>query len=163
MARKTVPRLPRNPVVPKAHRSGAGAHRSPLDYRRSGARADIDEQLGEAPLIIYHLVPEPYYRGIAPEEPYVSERYYDEGFIHFTAPVAELAAAGNRYYRSDPRPYLMLEVDELMLTAPVRYEDPGRIFPHLYGPLNRDAITTVRHFRRAADGTFIGPGEPAET
>ena len=29
-------------------------------------------------------------------------------------------------------------------------------FPHIYGPLNRDAIMGIRRMLRAADGTFIG-------
>ena len=30
------------------------------------------------------------------------------------------------------------------------------LFPHIYGPLNRDAIIAIRHLTRAADGTFTG-------
>ncbi len=152
-------RLPRNPVVLKAHRSGAGAHKSPFDYRRKAGRGEIDEQLSEISEPMYHLVPEPHFRKFSTGDPYVSERYYEEGFIHFTDPVAELAAVGNRYYRGDGRPYLVLDVARDLVTAPLKYEDPKKIFPHLYGPLNRDAIVRVRRFERLRDGTFVGPGE----
>ncbi len=153
------PRLPRNPVVLKAHRSGAGAHRSPLDYRRQDARREIGDRLGEISGPMYHLVPEPHFLRFGPGDPYVSETFYDEGFIHLTDPAGELAAVGNRYYRDDPRPYLVLEVDRDLVTAPLKYEDPAKIFPHLYGPLNRDAIISVRRFERLPDGTFTGPGD----
>lgn len=32
----------------------------------------------------------------------------------------------------------------------------GPLFPHIYGPLNRDAIVDIRRALRAADGTFTG-------
>jgi uncharacterized protein (DUF952 family) len=41
------------------------------------------------------------------------------------------------------------------LTAPLRYEtvpERGEMFPHLYGPLNLDAVTAVVD--------FAGPGQP---
>ena len=47
----------------------------------------------------------------------------------------------------------MINVDKV--TAPVRYEDPQRIYPHIHGPLNRDAIASALPVKRAADGTFL--------
>ena len=32
----------------------------------------------------------------------------------------------------------------------------GPLFPHIYGPLNRDAIIAIRRMARAADGAFTG-------
>ncbi len=161
--KKPAARLPRRPQVLKAHRSGAGAHRSPFDYRRADNRKAVREQTPERAEgnggLMYHLAPEPHYLRFGPGEPYISERYYEEGFIHFTGPEAELMAAGNRYYRDDPRPYLVLTVDRTLVTAPVKYEDLRKIFPHLHGPLNRNAIVEVRVAERTPEGTFIGPGE----
>ena len=68
---------------------------------------------------------------------------------------------GNRYYRDDPRPYLVLEVDLQRVAAPVVYEDDARRFPHIYGPLERRAVRRVCRVERAADGTFMAIGEPA--
>jgi uncharacterized protein (DUF952 family) len=49
----------------------------------------------------------------------------------------------------------VLVLDLARLQSPVKYEDPNRIFPHIYGPLNREAIQEVRPFPRATDGTFL--------
>jgi hypothetical protein len=38
---------------------------------------------------------------------------------------------------------------------------PALTFPHIYGPLNRDAVTGMRRLTRAADGAFTGYA-PAE-
>jgi uncharacterized protein (DUF952 family) len=41
---------------------------------------------------------------------------------------------------------------------------PAPLFPHIYGPLNRDAVTGMRRLVRAEDGAFTGyaPVAPAE-
>ena len=62
-------------------------------------------------------------------------------------------------YRADSRPFLVLVIDLARVRAPVRYEDPRRVYPHIYGPLNRDAIITVLDVPRAPDGTFLPPPE----
>ena len=41
--------------------------------------------------------------------------------------------------------------------APIQYEDEARIYPHIYGALNRDAIVAVRAASRGVDGTFLEP------
>jgi uncharacterized protein (DUF952 family) len=42
------------------------------------------------------------------------------------------------------------------LRAPVRIDDPGGRYPHIHGPLNRDAIVAVTEAVRSDDGRF-GP------
>ena len=75
-----------------------------------------------------------------------------EGFVHLsqTHQVRAVIAA----FYADVRDLVVLEVDPARLTAPLRYEAPATmpgttalmgapapgLFPHLYGPLNADAI-----------------------
>jgi uncharacterized protein (DUF952 family) len=40
------------------------------------------------------------------------------------------------------------------LQSPVRYDDPAQIYPHIYGPINLDAVVEVRRVIRLADGSF---------
>jgi uncharacterized protein (DUF952 family) len=65
----------------------------------------------------------------------------------------------NRLYagRTD---LVLLNVDPDRLSAPVRWEpgvptDPeSMLFPHLYGPLPADAVTSVTPYLPGADGRF---------
>ena len=61
----------------------------------------------------------------------------------------------NRYCKDDSRSYLVLVIDTNKVNAKIKYEDPQRIYPHIYGPLNRDAIVSTSPVSRAADGTFL--------
>ncbi len=108
-------------------------------------------------MAVYHLVPREDFEAQDPAEEYVPPQFAHDGFIHLTDGADELAAVGNRYYRADPRPYLALLVDLARVRAPVRYEDPRRVYPHIHGPLNRDAILAVLDVARLPDGTFLAP------
>jgi uncharacterized protein (DUF952 family) len=105
--------------------------------------------------ITFHLAPAEVWRAQADRPTYLPESYEADGFIHCTDGEEELIAVGNRYYTSDPRAYVVLSIDRDGIAAPVRYEDPGRIFPHIYGPLNTDAVLAVRRIERAPDGAFV--------
>jgi hypothetical protein len=48
----------------------------------------------------------------------------------------------------------VLVVDPALLSAPVRFEDPRGVYPHLFGPLDRTAVVAVRAMRRRPDGVF---------
>ncbi len=107
------------------------------------------------PAVTYHLVAEPYYQSCDPAEPYVPEAFADDGFIHCSDGVENVIATANRYYKDDGRPFIVLVIDIDKVTAPVKYEDPERIFPHIYGPLNRESIASALPVKHDADGTFL--------
>lgn len=112
-------------------------------------------------MLTYHLVPREEYDPAAAE--YLPAAFAGEGFIHTTKTLGIVHEVANRYYRADPRPYLLLTIDLDRATAPWRYDAAGEEYPHLYGPLNRAAVIGVRPLARAADGAFLrvaegGPG-----
>lgn len=106
-------------------------------------------------MLTYHLVPRAEFDPEAPQ--WVPAAYARDGFIHTTRVLALIPEVANRYYRTDPRPYLLLTIDLERLAVPWRYDAAGEEYPHLYGPLNRAAIVGVRPSPRAPDGTFLSP------
>jgi uncharacterized protein (DUF952 family) len=70
----------------------------------------------------------------------VGRSFADEGFIHCSFGHQVQGVADLRYRgRAD---VVLLEIDADRLVAPVKVEslDGGEAFPHIYGPLNRDAV-----------------------
>src|SRR5215210_2143970 len=120
-----------------------------------------DNREQEPPVVTLHLVPEEVWRAQKDDTRYLPDGFSSGGFIHCTHGDDLVIEVGNRYYRDDPRPYLVLEVDLERVAAPVKYEDDERRFPHIYGPLERHAVRRICRIEREADGTFVAIGEPA--
>jgi uncharacterized protein (DUF952 family) len=111
--------------------------------------------------IIYHLTLADYFNNLPADEPYVPHEFERDGFIHCTKGEERLLLVADTIYRRVPGDFLALVIDEGKLTSPLKYENVGGImFPHIYGPLNRDAIVRVMTMGRREDGTFLPIGEP---
>lgn len=79
-----------------------------------------------------------------------------EGFIHLSEDGQWLEVA-NRVYRGVPD-LVLLSIRSDRLRAEVRYEPAdGSVYPHLYGPLEVDAVVDVLDLPRAADGSIGVP------
>ncbi|HEV2128828.1 MAG TPA: DUF952 domain-containing protein, partial [Thermomicrobiales bacterium] len=72
-----------------------------------------------------------------------------------TSGLEPLRNVGNMFYTGDTRDYLVLVIDVTKITSEVRYDDPERIYPHIYGPLNAETVIGLLDVERSADGTFI--------
>ncbi len=107
--------------------------------------------------ITYHLVPAEYYRDFDRSQPYLPAAYEADGFIHCTDGADNVAAVGNAHYKDDRRMYVALVIDRRKVGPSVVYEDEARIYPHIYGALNRDAIVDILPVLRTADGGFLPP------
>ncbi len=80
----------------------------------------------------------------------------EEGFIH-ASQASQVTRTANKYYRDVPADLVLLVIDTDLVRAEVRYEDvPGAElpFPHIYGPLNADAVLAARPFAPGPDGRF---------
>ena len=103
-----------------------------------------------------HLVPTEVWERQQGGPTYLPEAYEGDGFIHLTIGESNVIDVANRYYRQDARAYSVLELDKDRIVANVQFDDDSGIYPHVYGPLNVDAVVAVRPVRREQDGTFIG-------
>lgn len=103
----------------------------------------------------FHLTPLACYVGLDPAEPYLPAAFDHDGFVHLTHGEARVLDVGNALYRAIPGDWVVLTVDLSRLSSPVRYDDPEQCFPHVYGPLDRSAITTVRRIERSGEGAFL--------
>jgi uncharacterized protein (DUF952 family) len=91
---------------------------------------------------------------------YEPEAFEREGFVHCTHGEQYLVDVGNRYYVDDPRPHVALQIDVVKLAARVVYEDPEHVFPHVYGPIETDAVVAVREMVRDSGGRFLALAPP---
>ncbi|MBA6365300.1 DUF952 domain-containing protein, partial [Colwellia sp. BRX8-8] len=65
-----------------------------------------------------------------------------EGFIHAT-PKSQLNRLANKYYKDKEQP-LILIVDKELVIPEIKWEPAsGGLYPHIYGPLNINAVTRV--------------------
>ena len=73
------------------------------------------------------------------------------GFIHCSQ-AEQVAGVHERFYRHVSDPLRLLTIDTDLLTSPWQLDDvPGQPlpFPHVYGPLDLDAVVTAKpYFRR---------------
>ncbi len=96
---------------------------------------------------------------------YRGDTLESDGFIHCSLPEQVIAVANALY--GGQAGLCLLVIDETRAAAEVRYEDcyaSGQRFPHIYGPLNLDAVLRVVDFPPQADGTFVLPSlEPDAT
>jgi uncharacterized protein (DUF952 family) len=82
-----------------------------------------------------------------------------EGFIHCSEADQVLRSA-NKFYTGQ-HGLVLLGIDPSRLHSELRYEpaSDGQQYPHIYGPLNPDAVVQTLGFEPAADGRFALPPE----
>jgi uncharacterized protein (DUF952 family) len=104
----------------------------------------------------FHLVPEAIWTAADPTTPYAAASLALEGFIHCTDGVEALGATFDCHYGTDRRAFLALRLDLDAVGEPWRYDVPDSPYPHIYGPIRRDAILSVSRVDRGPDGRFLG-------
>ncbi|MFF3327214.1 DUF952 domain-containing protein [Streptomyces sp. NPDC002889] len=86
------------------------------------------------------------------ERPYAPASLAVEGFVHCSADRHAALAIADGPLRDVPE-LLVLQIDESALGAEVCWEgSTDMLFPHVYGPIERDAVGAVLAVRRDADG-----------
>ncbi|HSN77150.1 MAG TPA: DUF952 domain-containing protein [Anaerolineae bacterium] len=105
--------------------------------------------------MLYHLVSQFYFDGQPAGEPYAPASLFEEGFIHLSATPTQVTWVANAFYAAVPD-LVVLVIDENLLAAPVQWDEtPDGRFPHLYGPLDREAIVAMLALDRGHDGRLV--------
>lgn len=105
------------------------------------------------PEFIYHIAVEKDWKNALECGEYLTSSLASEGFIHCSTGT-QVAQTANRYFHGQSG-LLLVKIDPCLAAAEVRYEpSQGDLFPHLYGPLNLDAVVKVIRFDPDADGLF---------
>jgi uncharacterized protein (DUF952 family) len=83
------------------------------------------------------------------------------GFIHCSFPDQTIGIANRRFRGRDG--LILLLIDTGKVYAPIKYEGAlsGRAgtFPHIYGPLNIDAVYATVALKKGDKGNFVIPKE----
>ncbi|TAK13051.1 MAG: DUF952 domain-containing protein [Anaerolineae bacterium] len=104
--------------------------------------------------IILHICPRATWEN--GEADYRGDTLDTEGFIHCST-LAQMERTANRFFAGQ-RGLVVLHIDTRRLTAPLKWEpSEGVDFPHIYGPLNRDAVIHVEALEPDAAGMFRYP------
>jgi uncharacterized protein (DUF952 family) len=92
---------------------------------------------------IYHVVIPAEWEAAANESFFEAKSLSSEGFIHCSY-ADQLEGVLERYF-ADAGEVVILHLDANRLTSPLVSEPStnGEAFPHIYGPINEDAIVSV--------------------
>jgi uncharacterized protein (DUF952 family) len=115
--------------------------------------------------MIYHLTSRQAWLEAQQRGDYRADSLESEGFIHCSTETQILPVA-EKYYKGQSG-LLLLKIDPARLTSELRWEPPtggalpgvaeGDLFPHIYGPINVDAVVKVYDLESDPDGSYKFP------
>jgi uncharacterized protein (DUF952 family) len=99
---------------------------------------------------------------------YSAESLEAEGFIHCST-AAQVLPVARSYYRGRTD-LVLLAIDTNRLESPLKWEqsepppgvDKSAAFPHVYGPIELDAVAACLDLEPDEDGEFVLPALPHE-
>jgi uncharacterized protein (DUF952 family) len=115
--------------------------------------------------MIYHLTFRKFWKRALATGPYRADSLDKEGFIHCSTAEQIVPVATDFFPKR--RKLTILAIDETRLTSPLKWEKPsGGVppglppnskFPHVYGPINFEAVIKTLDMERNADDVFAPP------
>ena len=116
--------------------------------------------------MIYHITSREAWNQARQRGDYRADSLETEGFIHCSTeeqviPVAE------QFFKGDQDLYLLM-IEPSLLSSDLKWESPaegtptpgvpaGDLFPHIYGPINLDAVVKVFDLQSNPDGKYNFP------
>jgi uncharacterized protein (DUF952 family) len=108
--------------------------------------------------VILHIAKESDWKKARASAQYRADTLASEGFIHCSTREQVIRVA-NALFRGR-EDLVLLCIDSEMVETEIRYENlegGDERFPHVYGPINLNAVVAVLDFAPQADGTFTLP------
>jgi uncharacterized protein (DUF952 family) len=118
---------------------------------------------------ILHITSREAWSAVQKSSQYTAPSLASDGFIHCSTRVQVLPVA-EKFYKGQTG-LVILVIDSARLSSDLKWEAPSdgappsgvsvsETFPHVYGPINLDAVIQVLDFEPTAGGKFILPTIP---
>jgi uncharacterized protein (DUF952 family) len=116
--------------------------------------------------MIYHLTYRKNWKYALATGPYTAKSLEKEGYIHCST-ASQIVPVAMDFFPGR-RKLTILVIDETLLTSPLKWEAPSGgtpppgvpnkdKFPHVYGPINHEAVLKTLDMERDADDMFVLP------
>jgi len=116
--------------------------------------------------MIFHITTQMAWDDARAKGEYVAESLVTEGFIHCST-LAQVLPVANNFYK-DQDGLILLMIEDTLLSSDLKWEPPaegtpppgvpeGDPFPHIYGPINLDAVVSASALSRDSNNEWILP------
>jgi uncharacterized protein (DUF952 family) len=116
--------------------------------------------------MIFHITTRADWEAAQTKGEYTADSLQSEGFIHCST-LAQVLPVAEKFYKGQGG-LVLLMIEPTLLSSDLKWEPPsggtpppgvpeGDKFPHIYGPINLDAVVNVLDFIRDANGDFQLP------
>jgi uncharacterized protein (DUF952 family) len=116
--------------------------------------------------MIFHITTRANWEAAQTNGEYTADSLQSEGFIHCST-LAQVLPVAEKFYKGQGG-LVLLMIEPTLLSSDLKCEPPsggtpppgvpeGDKFPHIYGPINLDAVVNVLDFIRDANGDFQLP------
>ena len=116
--------------------------------------------------MIYHITSRAAWNEARQRGDYRAESLETEGFIHCSTE-KQVVPVAEKFYKGQHDLYLLV-IEPALLSSALKWEPPSggapppgvpddALFPHIYGPINLDAVVQVFDLQSDPDGKFNFP------
>lgn len=107
--------------------------------------------------MIIHIVKKEVWEQVKTENIYKGDTLESQGFIHCSKP-NQVVEVANHIFRGQ-KDLVLIIINDAKVLNEIRYEgvENDELYPHIYGPLNLDAVIDVVDFPTQEDGRFKLP------